>query len=194
MGSREEQKERTRQEILDSAMRLLRERGISGASVSEVMKGAGLTVGGFYAHFESKEELVGLSLRQALRDRWSQLLGVVQSSGSDALEVLIRRYLSRRHRDQPAEGCPLPAVVGEAAHVHASPPVRDALYEELEGWAQGLGELIPGDKGQRRQRALGVIALLVGGLSLARALKGTPLSDDILEACRAHGRAALRGY
>jgi TetR/AcrR family transcriptional repressor of nem operon len=192
MGIREEQKERTRQDILDSAMRLLRERGISGASVSEVMKGAGLTVGGFYAHFDSKEALVGVSLRQALRERWSQLLTVVQSSGSEALEVLLRRYLSRRHRDNPAEGCPLPAVVGEAAHAYASPEARDALAEELGAWAEGLGAL-PGDKGLRRQQALGVIALLFGGLSLARALKGTSLSDEILEACRALGRAAMRG-
>ncbi len=56
-----------------------------------------------------------------------------------------------------------------------------------------MGALLPGDKGLRRQRALGVIALLCGGLSLARALKGTPLSDEMLEACRALGRAALRG-
>ncbi|HYI02534.1 TetR/AcrR family transcriptional regulator [Hyalangium sp.] len=192
MGIRDEQKERTRQDILDSAIRLLRGRGISGASVSEVMKGAGLTVGGFYAHFDSKEALVGVCLRQALRERWSQLLTVVQSSGSEALEVLLRRYLSRRHRDNPAEGCPLPAVVGEAAHAYASPQARDALAEELGAWAEGLGTL-PGGKGLRRQQALGVIALLFGGLSLARALKGTSLSDEILEACRALGRAAMRG-
>ncbi|KFE72025.1 TetR/AcrR family transcriptional regulator [Hyalangium minutum] len=193
MGIREEQKERTRQAILESAVRLLRERGISGASVAEVMKGAGLTVGGFYAHFDSKEALVGVALRQALGERWRQLLSVVQSSGSEALEVVLRRYLSRRHRDNPAEGCPLPSVVSEAAHAYASPQARDALAEELETWAEGLGALLAGDKGLRRQRALGVIALLSGGLSLARALKGTPLSDEILEACRALGRAALRG-
>jgi TetR/AcrR family transcriptional repressor of nem operon len=192
MGIREDQKERTRQDILDSAMRLLRERGISGASVSEVMKGAGLTVGGFYAHFDSKEALVGVSLRQALRARWSQLLTVVQSSGTEGLEVLLRRYLSRRHRDNPADGCPLPATVGEAAHAYASPQARDALAEELGAWAEGLSAL-PEGKGLRRQQALGVIALLYGGLSMARALKGTSLSDEILEACRALGRAALRG-
>ena len=193
MGIREERKGRTRQDILDSAMRLLRERGISGASVAEVMKGAGLTVGGFYAHFDTKEEMVGAALRQAMRDRWSQLLSVIQSSGAEALEVVLRRYLSRKHRDNPAEGCPLPAVVGEAAHSHASAQARDALAAEFEAWAKGLAELLPGDKPLRRQRAVGVIALLFGGLSLARALKGTSLSDEILEACRALGRAALRG-
>jgi TetR/AcrR family transcriptional repressor of nem operon len=185
---RTEQKERTRRDILASASRLLRERGIGGASVAEVMKGAGLTVGGFYAHFASKEDLVDASLRSSLRQLWSELLASVgPARGGEAVAVVVRRYLSRSHRDHAAEGCPLPAVVGEAAQ--AGSVVRDALAEELARNAEALGELLGGER--RRQRALALVALMYGGLGLARALAGTPLSDEILKACRDLARQAF---
>lgn len=188
MNVRSDQKERTRADILASASRLLRERGIGGASVAEVMKGAGLTVGGFYAHFASKDELVDASLRHAMRQMWDQLLPTVGSArGAEAVAAIVRRYLSRTHRDHPAEGCPLPAVVGDAAQ--ASPMIRDALAEELGRNAETLGALLHGDR--RRHKALALVALMYGGLGLARALAGTPLSDEILEACRAFARQAF---
>lgn len=188
MTARTEQKERTRHDILASATRLLREKGIGGASVVEVMKGAGLTVGGFYAHFASKEDLVETSLRQAMRERWSELFAALgEVRGAEAVAFLVRRYLSRAHRDHPAEGCPLPAVVGEVAQ--AGPAVRDALADELARNAEAFGERIGGL--HRRQRALALVALMYGGLGLARALAGTPLSDEILKACRDFARQAF---
>jgi TetR/AcrR family transcriptional repressor of nem operon len=186
--ARTEQKDRTRQDILASAARLLRERGISGASVAEVMKGAGLTVGGFYAHFGSKDELVGATLRQSMRALWDEMFAAMgPARGAEAVGMLVRRYLSRAHRDHPAEGCPLPAVVGEAPQ--ASPIVREALAEELLRNVERLGERLHGD--QRRARALALVALMYGGLGLARALGGTPLSDEILKACRDLARQAF---
>jgi TetR/AcrR family transcriptional regulator, transcriptional repressor for nem operon len=185
---RTDQKERTRQDILASASRLLRERGIGGASVAEVMKGAGLTVGGFYAHFAAKDELVVASLRHAMRQMWGQLLPTVGSArGVEAVSAVVRRYLSRSHRDHPAEGCPLPAVVGDAAH--ASQIVRDAMADELCRNADTLGELLHGER--RRHQALALVALMYDGLGLARALAGTPLSDEILKACRDFARKAF---
>ena len=186
---RSDQKERTRRDILASASRLLRERGIDGASVAEVMKGAGLTVGGFYAHFASKEELVDASLRHSMRQMWGQLLPTVGSArGVEAVSAIVRRYLSRTHRDHPTEGCPLPAVVGDAAI--GSQAVRDTLADELGHHCETLGELLHGE--QRRQKALALVALMYGGLGLARALAGTALSDEILVACRDLARQAFR--
>lgn len=190
-GAKAEQKERTHAEILASAARLLRERGIAGMSVSDVMSGAGLTVGGFYAHFSSKEELVRDTLRSALRDKWQALLAGTEHTG-DRAALVLRRYLSRAHRDETAEGCPLPAVVGALATGEAAG--KEILAEELATSAAALEELLPALPGSRGQRALGLIALMYGGLSLARALRGTELSDEILRACRACGRAALRGF
>jgi TetR/AcrR family transcriptional repressor of nem operon len=191
MSARTEQKERTRQDIMASAIRLLREKGISGASVAEVMKGAGLTVGGFYAHFDSKEALVGASVRQSMREMWSQLLASAgEAKGAEALNFVVRRYLSRSHRDNPAQGCPLPAVVGEAAQ--AGEPVREAIADEVAAYADALGERLGGERSARRHRGLAILALMYGGLSLARAMRGTPLSDDILKACRDFAREAFR--
>ncbi|WAS95290.1 TetR/AcrR family transcriptional regulator [Nannocystis punicea] len=190
MTVRTEQKERTRQDILASATRLLRERGIGGASVAEVMKGAGLTVGGFYAHFESKEALVSASLRQSLRELWGGMVaGAGKLRGVEAVSFVVRRYLSRSHRDNPCEGCPLPAVVADVAQ--AGEPVREALAHELGDYADALAECIADDTAPNRQRALALLALMVGGLSLARALKGTPTSDEILKACRDFARQAF---
>src|SRR5215218_4599542 len=114
--TRTEQKERTREEILSSAVQRLRAHGISGASVAEVMKGAGLTVGGFYAHFDSKDSLVGAGLRSCMaqmRDVMRKYLG--PGRGAAAIAPLLASYLSPLHRDRPDRGCPIPAVISEAA-------------------------------------------------------------------------------
>jgi TetR/AcrR family transcriptional repressor of nem operon len=161
MNAKIEQKERSHESILQSAARLVREKGISGASVADVMKGAALTVGGFYAHFSSKDELVDETLRRTgatLRDRL--FAGLDEKPEADRAEVILKRYLSPDHRDASTLGCPLPAVVGE------------------------VGTTAP----QHRP----IVALMYGGLSLSRAVKGTELSDEVLRACRALGAAAVR--
>src|SRR4051794_25802722 len=114
MSAKAEQKERTHEQILDSAARLLRERGISGMSVGDVMRGAGLTVGGFYAHFSSKEQLLREVLRLTMRDKWAEILSATEGA-ADQAQLVLRRYLSRAHRDNPSLGCPLPVVVGALA-------------------------------------------------------------------------------
>jgi TetR/AcrR family transcriptional regulator, transcriptional repressor for nem operon len=188
--TRTEQKERTREEILSSAVRRLREHGISGASVAEVMKGAGLTVGGFYAHFESKDALVGAGLRSCMtqmRDVMRAHLG--PGKGAEALAPLLRKYLSPGHRDHPEVGCPVPAVLSETPH--AGEPVREAFRDEMEAHLEVLGEHLDGPPSRRRHAALATLALMYGGLSLARALRGTPLSEEVLTACREYARSAL---
>jgi TetR/AcrR family transcriptional repressor of nem operon len=193
MNAKAEQKERSHETILTSAARLLRERGVAGARVADVMKGAGLTVGGFYAHFASKEALVDAALRRTgseLRDRLFARLD--EKPAEDRAEVLLKRYLSAVHRDEYERGCPLPAVVGEIGttapeHAHALRGEIDALVARLEEHLPARGPL------PRRYLALGLVGLMVGGLSLARALRGTELSDEVLKACRALGIAAARG-
>src|SRR3954469_23784041 len=111
MTSKADQKERTHGTILESAARLLRAKGISGARVADVMKGAGLTVGGFYAHFSSKEALVDDALRlTAGRMRARLFARLEEKDEADRAEVVLKRYLSAAHRDEIARGCPFPAV------------------------------------------------------------------------------------
>ncbi len=193
MSAKVEQKEKSHETILASAARLVRERGISGARVADVMKGAGLTVGGFYAHFASKEALVDEALRRTgaeLRDRLFARLD--EKPEADRAEVVLKRYLSAAHRDAGSLGCPLPAVVGEIGTTAAEH--RDVLAEQVEALSTRLHEHLPGNRGATgRALALGLVALMVGGLSLARALRGTDLSDEVIRACRTLGAAAARG-
>src|SRR5438128_11540389 len=115
MNAKVERKERSHESILQSAARLVREKGISGAAVADVMKGAALTVGGFYAHFSSKDELVDETIRRTgatLRERLFERLDA--KAEADRAEAILKRYLSPDHRDGGAPDCPFPAVIGEA--------------------------------------------------------------------------------
>jgi TetR/AcrR family transcriptional repressor of nem operon len=193
MNAKLEQKERSHETILESAARLVRDRGIAGARVADVMKGAGLTVGGFYAHFDSKEELIDEAMRRTgslLRERLFSRLD--EKPASDRAEVVLKRYLSAAHRDEQTMGCPLPAVVGEIGTTAGEH--RAVLTEQVEALRDGLAEHLPEGRGaSRRMLALGLVSLMYGGLSLARALRGTDLSDEVIRACRALGAAAARG-
>lgn len=190
MNLKAEQKERTHEEILASAARLLRERGVAGARVLDVMKGAGLTVGGFYAHFASKEALIDETLRRTASELRSSLFaGLGEKPEHDRAEVVLKRYLSARHRDNPEEGCPFPSITGEIATQHEAH--RDVLAEQVDALMRELEPLIPGRAHAARTIAVGLTALMIGGLSVARALGKTALSDEVLRACRAFGRLAL---
>lgn len=191
MNAKAEQKERSHQSILHSAARLVREKGISGARVADVMKGAALTVGGFYAHFSSKDELVDETLRRTgatLREGLFARLD--EKPEADRAEVTLKRYLSADHRDATTLGCPLPAVVGEVGTT--APQHRLVLAEQVQALVDGLAQYLPaGGIVPRRPLAIGLVALMYGGLSLSRAVKGTQLSDEVLRACRALGGAAV---
>lgn len=171
--SRAAQKAETREAIIDSAMKLLRARGIEASSVQDVMKGAGLTVGGFYGHFASKEDLFASTIRERAARAWDALLGSAQR-----IEDVTRRYVSRAHRDQPESGCLLPATAADASRPGGA-PYREALAEEVAHFVETLEAM-----GLRRAEALKQLALMHGAVSLARALKGTPLSDELLTAAR----------
>lgn len=180
-----DKKRQTHERILAAAGRLVRERGLSGIGVDSVMKAASLTHGGFYAHFASREALIGEMLARAVEQmRVALFAGLDDRSGRDWLRAVVRRYLSRSHRDMVAEGCPVPALISELAR--SSPAhrqifeahLRQTLAEVEQKCPAGLG-LTPYD------RALATIALSVGGIALARAVADPALSDRILTACQA---------
>lgn len=181
-----ERKESSRQRILRSAGYRLKESGIAGTSVASVMHGAGMTVGGFYAHFPSKKELVVEAMRASLREAREALeAGLDDKQGSEWVEAVARRYLSRAHRDVPEHGCPLPATLADIGRT--GPEVGEALSEELDAYVAELESKL-GEAGAAspRDEALADLSLMVGGLTLARAVKGTALSDELLLACRRH--------
>lgn len=189
MNQKTRRKQKSHEAIVASATSLLRERGIKASSVMDVMKGAGLTVGGFYSHYGSKDELFVETLRNAAASNWTQLLQCAKGDSPRSRTLcVLRQYLSRKHRDNKDTGCLLPSTAPEIAR--QGEPYRSALEHELSEFADSFANTI--DAGQdSRQRALGLIALMYGALSLSRALAGTRLSDQILEAGRKLGEQAI---
>jgi TetR/AcrR family transcriptional repressor of nem operon len=189
MNQKTKQKEKSREAIATSAAALLRERGIKASSVMDVMKGAGLTVGGFYNHFDSKEELFVEALRNAASATWAPLLKSAKGDSPRARALgVIRRYLSRKHRDNKETGCLLPCAAPEVAR--EGEPYRSALEKELSDIVSSLANML--DAGvESREKALGLIALMYGALSLSRAVAGTRLSDEFLQAGKKMSEQAL---
>ncbi len=189
MNQKAEQKAKSHEAILESAYALLRERGIKASSVMDVMKGAGLTVGGFYGHFGSKEELFATAIRTAASSVWDRLVSSAKgNTPGERVRDVVRRYLSRAHRDNAETGCLLPSVAPEVAR--EGEPYREALETELASFVKTLGATI-GSGPEAREQAVGLIALMFGALSLSRAVKGTPLSDEFLLAARKLADRAL---
>ncbi|WP_394823874.1 TetR/AcrR family transcriptional regulator [Pendulispora albinea] len=193
MNAKAVQKERTHNAILASASKLLRTRGIAGANIVDIMKGTGLTVGGFYAHFASKDALVADVLRQALGEMSALLFdGLEEDGSSERLKKMLRRYLTPKHRDNPEMGCPLPAVASELSTTAAVPEHRECLADELSKWAAEMGDRAPTvDQISPRHLGLALIAVMFGGLCLSRAVAGTRLSDEILRACKSFGQLGV---
>jgi TetR/AcrR family transcriptional regulator, transcriptional repressor for nem operon len=190
MNQKARQKQKSREAIAASASALLRERGIKASSVMDVMKGAGLTVGGFYSHYDSKDELFVETLRNAAASNWAHLLQTAKgdSPRSRTLSVL-REYLSRKHRDNKETGCLLPSTAPEVAR--QGEPYRSALEQELSAFVDSFAKMIDAGRGSR-EKALGLIALMYGALSLSRAVAGTRLSDQFLEAAKKLGEQAIQ--
>jgi TetR/AcrR family transcriptional repressor of nem operon len=177
-------KEQTRERILERAGVLVRRSGLSALGIQRAMKAAGLTVGGFYNHFGDRQRFVADTLRHMLdRSRARLLDGLTELRGQEFLEAFVRRYLSRSLRDDEESGCPLAATLSELPQSGAR--AQHALADQIEKLIAEIAERLPhGDADERRQRALGTFAQCVGGLTLARALGDTPLSEELLRACR----------
>jgi TetR/AcrR family transcriptional repressor of nem operon len=183
-----EQKAETRRRILSAAARLFRESGYDGVGLDAIMSEAGLTSGGFYAHFASKEALFAEAMSAALEPgKGLRATGNNAPGASDPFEALIKGYLSRTHRDSVGEGCPLPALTSDVAR--KSDLTRESYELQFLRFLNEIEDLFPGGSESSRERALGIIAQCVGGLMLARAVKNEKLSDQILRSCRS---AALR--
>jgi TetR/AcrR family transcriptional repressor of nem operon len=189
MNQKTRQKQNSREAIAASAATLLRERGIKASSVMDVMKGAGLTVGGFYNHFDSKEELFVETLQNVASSTWDNFLKSANGDSPRARTLnVIRRYLSRKHRDDKETGCLLPTTAPEVAREGG--PYRSALAKELSAFVNSFANMI--DAGvESRERALGLIALMYGALSLSRAVADTRLSDEFLRAGKKLGEQVL---
>ncbi len=180
--------EQHREDVINAASRLFLEHGIDGVSVPAVMAEAGLTHGGFYGHFSSKEALVAEACARAFEDRRSVYDGIGERNGSDkkaARVEFIKRYTAKTHRDSIGLGCPAAAMCGDIARDNPKGPVHAAFAAGLNMMIEKISPLLSGKKkAATREEALADIAMLVGGMVLARSTKGHPVSDEILQSVR----------
>ncbi|QOY88363.1 TetR/AcrR family transcriptional regulator [Paludibaculum fermentans] len=170
-----EQMAGNRRKILYEAARLFKARGFDAVTVADVMKAAGLTHGGFYGHFKSKEDLIAQTLVHALAPA---------APASFDLGRYVGAYLSRKHRDDLAGGCPTAGLGSES--IRQSPEARAAMTDGLRRRIDLFTESAPGKTAtEKRQAAIGSWAAMVGAVILSRLSDDPKLSDEVLSQTRA---------
>jgi TetR/AcrR family transcriptional repressor of nem operon len=171
---------KTRRRIVETAAEEFCRNGIDATGLNEVMEAAGLTRGGFYRHFKSKDQLVAEACATGM-DTLVEAGNVIASDGGDkdAIEALAARYLSTRHRDDPSGGCPLAALGSELAR--ADEETRAATTAGIVELIETIADQSPGVKPEiAKARALAALSAMVGAVTLARIVTDPTLSKAIL--------------
>ena len=173
-----EQCAENRETILKAAAALFRENGFDGVGVADIMKAAGLTHGGFYGHFASKDDLAAEAVQAALarsEKKWRRL-GAAGPTFTD----LVDNYICRTHRDNPGTGCAIASLATETRR--QSRGVRAAFTAGLRPLLDIIARALPGSKAAQRRKALAAMSTMVGAIVLARAVDDPALSEEILTA------------
>jgi TetR/AcrR family transcriptional repressor of nem operon len=178
VGHSRAEKARTHKRIVSIASKRFREKGLAGFGIAELMKEAGLTVGGFYKHFDSRDDLVAEAVNSAFGG-WQRRVDAAKSGGpSVSLAKLIDDYLNEAHRDNPGSGCAFCALAPEIAR--SDKRIRSLTSEQVRNDIQLIATLLSGrDKRAARSRAILIFSALVGAMSLARAVSDEALSREI---------------
>jgi TetR/AcrR family transcriptional regulator, transcriptional repressor for nem operon len=181
-----EQAETNHRLVLENSAKLIRERGIDGVSVADLMESAGLTHGGFYGHFDSKEQLAGEACVHAFEqsvDRWTKRIAGERTPAA-GFKAIVDGYVSTRNRDNPGTSCPAPALIGDVARASMTSPVRAGYREGIKRLLEILQSVEADDSPDGRGRTLAHFSMMVGAVALARAMNGDPLSDQFLSSAR----------
>ncbi|AYF49182.1 TetR/AcrR family transcriptional regulator [Pseudomonas sp. 13B_2.1_Bac1] len=176
------QAELNREIIVEAATHLFRERGLHGITLSDVMAAAGLTHGGFYGHFASKEALATEACQQAFEHAnlgWQEKIRTSEDRQA-ARQAVLAPYLSAAHRDNPGDGCPISAFTPDMCHEPADTALQHTFIDGVEKSLEIFAQLQDED----RQAMLAKYAMMIGAVTLARATRGNQLSDEFLEAVR----------
>jgi TetR/AcrR family transcriptional regulator, transcriptional repressor for nem operon len=177
---------RTRDRIVRNAARKLRAEGLSGPGVGSVMKASGLTVGGFYKHFRSKDELLAEAVAAAFSESGEKIYSSLQNlPREDRWKALVRLYLSPEHCDHPDSGCPVAALAAEMAR--AKPGVRKRISGLIKDRAKQWVEFMPGASAAERERNFFIIfSAMAGAVSIARILTEPADRERVLSSVRDH--------
>ncbi len=174
-----EQAARNRAHVVDTASRLYREKGLDGIGIADLMKASGLTHGGFYGQFKSKDALAAECVATVAERSMARWKALAAGSPQDGFGAIVRDYVSDRHRDAPESGCALTTLAADVARRGGA--ASAAMTKGLEGLTDILVEARPaGNRGQ----ALAAIAQMVGAITLARAVDDPHVAQEIMDAVR----------
>ena len=180
MGHSQADKAKSHDRIVRIAAARFRETGVEGIGVADLMKDAGLTHGGFYRHFGSRDELVAEAVECALREG-AQAVAAAGAAKNAPLGAVVDAYLSTAHRDGLATSCAVATMAADVAR--SSAKARTVYTRQVCAYLDLLGKLIPAGKPRsRRKRAITALSTLVGAVALARAVNDDSLSQEILKA------------
>jgi TetR/AcrR family transcriptional repressor of nem operon len=182
MGHSQEHKIKTHQRIVRTAAKRFREKGLDGVAIADLMKELGLTVGGFYKHFDSRDDLVAESFRAAAGPWQKQLLAAESGGPPVAYQGLVDSYLTETHRDHPGNGCPISALACDIAR--GGKQIRSLLTKQIESEIELLANSLPQNDGAARSKAILTVSALLGAVELARAVADETLSREVLESTR----------
>ena len=182
MGHSRAEKEQSRKRILAAAATRIREAGLGGISVGELMKSVNLTHGGFYGHFESRAHLIADALEQALAEGEKASAALTGDRDGMTVKSIVNSYLSPTHRDHPSSGCAIPTLAGEVGR--ADPEVRAIMAQQLAKSFETMGESL-GDGGRdREQFAVAAWSMMVGAMMISRVMTDGPQADRVLALAR----------
>jgi TetR/AcrR family transcriptional repressor of nem operon len=175
-----EHKAQIRQRIVQDASRRFRAEGLNGAGVASVMRDMGLTHGGFYKHFRSKDDLLGESIGEAFREMGAQLVRVAeQSPPREAWKAIVNWYLSPEHCDHPEIGCPLAALAPELTR--SDPEVKKRILADMVNYKDQLLQFMPGRRAVDREKAFFVIfSTMIGAVEFARMMPDAAVRQRVL--------------
>jgi TetR/AcrR family transcriptional repressor of nem operon len=184
MRYRPEHKVETHQKIVKDASRRVRAEGVTGAAVSAVMRDAGLTHGGFYKHFGSKDELLMESLRDAFQETADRLADVAkQSRPETAWKAIVKAYLSPELSDHAEFGCPLTALAPELAR--SDKAMKAQIFEELKKYKSQMLPFMPGQRTADKERAFfSIFSTMIGAIEIARMLPELAMREKVLACAR----------
>jgi len=179
-----------RETVINVASRLFREHGFDGIGLKDLMNGAGLTQGGFYKQFASKEDLAAQAAKRALESashRWSS---AAAANPEDPLDGVIELYLSMEHREERMDGCPVVALGSDAARQGID--VKASFETGIKAYLEVLGRMIAETGGEDTNgKAMAILSTMVGALTLSRAVNDPDLAQAFLDAAAQQVRAAV---
>lgn len=179
-------KQRTHRRIVESASRHFRAEGMNGPGVAKLMKSSGLTVGGFYKHFSSKDQLFVEAIAESVREIEARLTeGARKGSQGEVWKEIVKKYLSVEHCEHPGIGCPMAALAPDIAR--ARPAIRRKIRDSMEEYKKRLVEFMPGHTPHERQKNFALIfTAMVGALTVARTIASPQERERLLSLVRDH--------